>query len=184
MSGKKFVVSGLNMMDKVVLPDGRSSWNLGGIPMYGFAGMRFWTESSEDIAFGARVGKDFMDYYGDWFNANHIDAGDLITVSDKTPYSIYVYDEQYDVEDVRFFTGDFADSRLWRPHGEDFEQWTGDETLGVYICCGPDDPCLDRLIDLKLKYGFKIMWEPNYISTFEKFRDSDGKNRYGIVQRT
>ncbi|MGI5889160.1 MAG: PfkB family carbohydrate kinase, partial [Oscillospiraceae bacterium] len=172
---KKFLATGLNMVDKLVWPDGRKMTCMGGIPMYGFAGMRFWTGSSRDIAFGARVGKNFRDYYDPWFTDNGIDDSDLITVSDDTPYNTIYYEEDESVGRCDFFTGDFKDAVLWRPHGEDFRRWIGPETVGMYVCSGADDPMWPEVFSLKEKYGFKIMWEPNYINTFENSGEATKK---------
>lgn len=43
---KKYIVTGLNMLDALELTDGtKIPPHMGGIPMYGFCGMRLWTDS-------------------------------------------------------------------------------------------------------------------------------------------
>jgi len=163
MKGKRYIAVGLNMMDRVHIGDQMTGVHLGGIPMYGFAGMRLWSDS---IAFAARVGKDFYDSYGEWYEQNKLDKDDPVVVSDITPYNDIYYDENHEVLDSIFFTGDFKDSNFWRPHGEDFVKWIGSDTRGMYTCSSAVDPMWDEVFKLKKQYGFKIMWEPNYASTF------------------
>ena len=172
MKGKRYIATGLNMLDRVVVGKKEIGMYMGGIPVYGYAGMRPWVDDPGDICFGARVGKDFFKNYDPWFHNNNISEDGLLYVSDITPYNSLYYTAQYEVEDTIFFTGDFKDSGFWRPHGEDFYNWIGTDTKGLYTCSSADDPMWDAIFDLKQTYPFKIMWEPNYVSTFPNSRQA------------
>ena len=171
MSGKRFVSTGLNMVDHVIYADEGDAYIMGGIPIYGFAGMCTWLKP-KDIAFGARCGRDFFKHYEPWFSNNLVDESDLIYVSDVTPYNNLYYNNNFDVTDCTFFTGNFKDSNHWRPHAEDVTHWIGDETRGFYTCCAPDDEMWKGVFSLKEKHDFSIMWEPNYVNTFPEKKES------------
>lgn len=166
----KYVATGLNMLDVLEMPDGsRTKPQMGGIPMYGYCGMRPWSES---ILFSARVGKDFFSLYNPWFENNNIDPSGLNIVSEVTPYSIlkYLDDGNYDIG--RFFEGSWDDSDFWRPKAEDFIGKL-DNTKGFYLTGGPPpEDIWNGLFDYRKKHGFKIMWEPNGRHTFSEDRDA------------
>ena len=132
---KKYIVTGLNMLDALELTDGtKIPPHMGGIPMYGFCGMRLWTDS---IQYVARVGKDFFDLFDPWFSNNHIDPAGLHFVSDKTPYNVMIFDETQNTADSGyFFTGNWADSDFYRPHPEDLPPFMSEETKGLYLTSG------------------------------------------------
>ena len=134
----------------------------GGIPMYGFCGMRLWTDS---IAFAARVGKDFYEHYEPWFSDNRIDPSALKFVSDTTPYCVMKYDKDMNFDNGYFFTHNWKDSDLWRPTGEDMKELISSGIKGLYVCSPPPpfDPgrFWETLKELKEHYPFEIMWEPN-----------------------
>lgn len=167
----EYIVSGLNMMDVIRFPDGTTSTpQMGGIPLYGYCGMRPYTRS---ICYLARVGKDFFDTYGQWFEKNKVDRSGLLFVSEQTPYNIITYRPDESVAAWDFFTGDWADSGFWRPHPEDLDAVIGPDTKGFYICGAPlPDPVWARLLALREQYHFKIMWEPNGIHTHSTDREN------------
>ena len=172
MNGKRYIATGLNMLDRVVVGDKEIGIYMGGIPMYGYAGMRPWVNNPEDICYGARVGNDFFKNYDPWFHNNGIDEKDLLFVSDVTPYNTLYYSNDYEVADSIFFTGDFKDSAFWRPHGEDFNSWVGTNTRGIYTCSSANDPMWEQIFQLKKTHTFKIMWEPTYVSTFPTSKEA------------
>lgn len=157
----EYVVSGLTMLDVIRYADGRESPpQMGGIPLYGFCGMRPYTDS---IRFLARVGKDFFTVFDPWFTRNKVDTGGLLFVSDKTPCDIIHYREDESVAVWEFFTGNWADAAFYRPHAEDLAAAVGPDTRGFYLCGAPSDPIFERLYTLRDTIGFKLMWEPNGI---------------------
>ena len=163
---KKYIVTGLNMLDALELTDGtKIPPHMGGIPMYGFCGMRLWTDS---IQYVARVGKDFFDLFDPWFSNNHIDPAGLHFVSDKTPYNVMIFDETQNIADSGyFFTGNWADSDFYRPHPEDLLPFMSEETKGLYLTSGPEpEKVWDHMFERRDKFGFKIMWEPNNQHTY------------------
>ncbi len=169
----KYIVLGLNQLDGI-LYSGKSEMemNIGGIPMYGWSGMRPWTDS---ICFHARVGEDFYEKYNPWFDDNNIDRSGIKIVSEETPYCVIKYDESMNFSDGYFFTRSWKDAEFWRPHGEDVAQLAREDTKGIYIC-SPAPPFApngiwEELFSLREKKGIKIMWEPN--SSHTKFEDHD-----------
>lgn len=170
MEKREYIVTGLNMLDALETADGkRIPPHMGGIPMYGFAGMRPWTNS---IQYVARVGRNFFDLFDPWFTNNGIDPSGLKFVSEETPYNVMKYDEELNSKYTgHFFTGDWKDSDFWRPQPEDVRPFVGEWTKGFYLTSGPrPDAIWEGLFELRDKFNFKIMWEPNGSHTFEKDR--------------
>lgn len=166
MALKKYIATGLNQLDVVKLVDGTFlPAVMGGIPMYGYCGMRIWSDSVE---FLARIGKDFFDYYNPWFDNNQIDHSGLIVAGDKTPYSYQCYDENFNtLPETNFYTGNIKDADYWRPHIEDIKSVVCDETKGFYMTSSPENEIFwEKLIHLSHQFDFKIMWEPNNSHTF------------------
>ena len=167
---KRYISTGLNMLDALKMSDGTVvPPHIGGIPMYGYCGMRLWTDS---IEFVARVGEDFFDIFDPWFTDNGIDRRGLRVVSEKTPYNLMIYDDNQDFAGGGFFTGNWADADFWRPHYEDLEPLIDDNTRGFYITGDPAAPLWPDLLALKRKLPFKAMWEPNGSHTFPADREA------------
>ena len=159
----KYIVTGLNMLDVLEYPGEESTKpQLGGIPAYGYGGMRLFTDS---IQYVARVGRDFYDIYEPWFTRNGIDRRGVRIISDKTPYNVIRYAEDGTIKSWDFFTGKWSDSDLWRPKAEDLERVLCDDIKGVYLTAGPEEEIWNGIFELRDRYGFKIMWEPNGIHT-------------------
>lgn len=167
-----YIVTGLNMMDVNIVDGKKMRPAIGGISVYGYAGMRPFTDQ---IAFVARVGADFRQYYDPWFTDNHISTDGIRVVSDQTPYDIITYSADGPIDAWEFFTGDWKDANYWRPKGEDLLPVIDEATKGFYISCGPEPedvwPTLFHLKQNK-KYPFKIMWEPNGINTYPDKREA------------
>lgn len=172
MKRMAYICTGLNMLDSLQHADGTLiPPHMGGIPMYGYCGMRLWTDS---IQYVARIGEDFFDIFDPWFSNNNIDRRGLKVVSKQTPYNIMVYDENLETaQGGQFFTGSWKDSDFWRPHVEDVENLIGEETKGFYLTGGPPPAAIwEGLFDLRDRFGFKIMWEPNGSHTFAEDREA------------
>ncbi len=167
----QYIVSGLSMMDVIRFPDGRlSTPQMGGIPLYGYCGMRPHTDN---VCFLARVGKDFFDTFDPWFTNNRVDRSGLLFVADKTPYDIITYRKDESVSSWDFFTGNWDDAAFWRPHPEDLPGVIGEDTKGFYLCGAPfPDPVWEKLLQLRDQFGFKIMWEPNGIHSHRADREN------------
>lgn len=154
-----YIATGLSLMDVLEYPDGtRTKPQMGGVPMYGFCGMRVWTDS---ILFSARVGEDFFDFYDPWFTTNHIASSGLTFVSQQTPHTVMIYTESENSVPGPFVTGNWDDADLWRPKPQDFDGKLNG-VKGFYLTSGPPpEEIWDGLLTLRDQYHFKIMWEPN-----------------------
>ena len=161
----RYLATGLNMLDQIITPAGQAlPPKLGGVPLYGYCGMRVFTD---DVLYLARVGNDFFDIYDPWFSQNGVPRQGLRFVSDKTPYCAIQYRADETVQDTWFFTRDWADSDFWRPQPEDYRRHIGPDTRGVCLCGPPQpSPSWAELFSLREKYHFQIMWEPNGSHTF------------------
>lgn len=164
-----FISSGLNMVDTVAFLDGRRyADHIGGIPMYGFAGMRPWTKA-EDIVFMARVGKDFESVYGGWMDANSVRRDAIKYVAEECPRCVMYMDENFDMipGTLELSVGDYVNTDLFRPTLEDYKEVVTDETKGLYICGAQvGAPALpasmwDGFFEFKKLKNFKVMWEAN-----------------------
>ena len=127
----EYVVTGLTMLDKIAVNGQNvSEPHLGGVPLYGYCGIRPYTKN---VLFLSRVGRDFKKVFEPWFSDNEVSEEGVIYVSDETPYNVIDYDENGNVLSWEFVTGHWEDSDFWRPHGEDFEQVVGADTKCLYL---------------------------------------------------
>lgn len=159
-----YLVTGLNMMDVSVYNGIRNRGQIGGIPTYGYCGIAVYTDS---IDYVARVGNDFFDYYGKWFEQNRINTDGLRFVSDKTPYAMLNYGEDGAIKSWDFFTGSWNDAEFFRPKKTDIISRITSETKGFYISGGPEpDEVWQSVFDMRNNgCDFSVMWEPNGINT-------------------
>ena len=159
----KYIATGLNLLDQVVIDGSEPSpVSMGGSVIYGLCGMLFWTD---DIKYATRAGEDFMETYGNYLVANGLATDAINPVSEKTPKIIMVYDKEGNAlhgDELPAWAKRFDNSR-WRPTVEDVAPYVGAETKGLYISSPPPGYCKfwDGFFEMKEKYDFKVMWEPN-----------------------
>lgn len=168
---REYLVTGLTQIGTVVLHDGTAFPPAkGGTPMYGYCGMRPWTDS---ITLYTRVGEDFFEVFNPWFDDNGIDRSEIKIVSETTPCAYMRYDEQKNsLDGDRTFADRWGDRGFWRPQAEDLPPLLGEETKGLYICGGPFPAGIwGELLARRDRYGFKVMWEPNAPNTYPKDRE-------------
>ncbi len=157
----RYIVTGLNLLDQVVVEGGEPSpLQLGGSPVYGLSGMLLWTK---DIAFATRAGEDFMQSYGAYLLKNGLSTAGVLPVSPSTPRVVMRYDRKGN--SLRGGPGE--DNSFWRPLAEDIQPFLGGETRGVYISCPPlgCDRFWEGFFRLWPEREFSLMWEPNPPST-------------------
>lgn len=164
----EYVVTGLTMLDKISINGQNiSDSHLGGVPLYGYCGIRPYTKN---VLFLSRVGRDFKEVFHPWFSDNEVLDDGLIYVSDKTPYNVIDYDENGNVLAWEFLTGHWEDSDYWRPHAQDFETAIAADTKCLYLSETPVlNDMWDKIFELKDAFGFKVMWEPNGIHSNKNF---------------
>ena len=157
------------MIDTVALLDGtKYSESIGGIPMFGWAGMRPWVRA-EDIVFLARVGRDFDSVYGKWMHDNGVSYDAIQYVADECPRCVMYLDENMDwISDrLELSVGAYENTDPFRPTLDDLKSVIDKDTRGMYICGPQDDaPTLpavmwDGFFEYKDSMDFKVMWEAN-----------------------
>lgn len=170
----EYIALGLNQLDAIEYYDKSTiETHKGGIPMYGFSGMRPWTDS---ICFFARVGKDFYEKYDPWFTDNNISSDGIKVVSEMTPYCVVKYDKDMNFDNGYFFTHNWEDADFWRPWGSDLDEIVKEDTKAVYFCSPPPpfapNDIWEKLFSLREEKGIKIMWEPNNAHTSIKDKEA------------
>ena len=164
-----YISSGLNMIDSVAFLDGRRyADHIGGIPMYGFAGMRPWAKA-EDIVFMARVGNDFDSVYGEWMDQNCVRRDAVKYVADACPRCVMYMDDNFDTipGTLELSVGPYENTDFFRPTLDDYREVITDETKGLYICGAEvgaktlPASMWDGFFEFKKTKNFKVMWEAN-----------------------
>ncbi len=159
-----YLVTGSVIVNNLKFPDGRFIENvLGGCVIYSFTGFRVFTR---DCAIAAKVGEDFEEYFGDWFDKNQLSREGLVVTHEHTMNSILTYAED----------GSFIDRSVWLPedavtpmHSDSFSlDLTAFDHLfpqvkkGVYVF----NDC-QHMAPFREKYGFKVMLEAENNATAE-----------------
>lgn len=150
----KYAACGNVMVDQVVRSDGTlSRVSMGGPSFFALTGMKLWTD---DCFLRSNIGKDFEDYFGEWFENNNMTRYGTDIMSDHGNNCILTYNEdgsysgksKYGVQNMGYM----------RTTPEQMEKYCKD-TVGVYIAQDTDPIVLNGFLEVRDKCGFKIMWE-------------------------
>lgn len=141
--------------DNIEFSDGSKISNvLGGAGGYALLGVKLWTDNVSIIS---GVGKDYSEYFSNWFDSNHISDEGFVIVDD------YTYQN-----DIKYFSS--VDRTETPRHGQShrnkielstkrLKEFITDDTKAVYTFLDIDEEELNPIIELKEKYKFKLMWE-------------------------
>lgn len=95
MSDRKYAAVGSVFTNRLVFPDGRVMGPvMGGAGLYAYSALRLATENA---LFISGTGRDFDEFYGEWFDRNGCSRDGLIYKTDRNEYSVITYapDGQY-----------------------------------------------------------------------------------------
>lgn len=154
MAYRYLIASGVGT-DAVHFPDGRQMDNVpGGAGFHALTGLFVWSDS---VLILSGVGPEYLTRHGAWYADNHCSTEGLIVRGDVTPRSHITYFEDGEREDKPDVGLD--EFRKLDPEPSQIETWLSDQTRGVYTFKHLDGNYLDRLIALRKRYGFRLMWE-------------------------
>ena len=151
-----YLVTGSAIVNNLRFHDGRKVDNvLGGCAIYALTGIRTFTK---DCVVALKVGEDFDQYYGEWFQKNGLSKDGLVVVDKHTLNSYLVYGED----------GAYIDRSVWlddsatTPFHSDVFNHDLDAFAHLYPevkkCVYAFNDCT-KLVPYKEQYGFKVMYE-------------------------
>lgn len=151
-----YVVVSTAVTDDLTLADGTHiGYRLGGAGIYAMSGIRLWTDQ---VALVTGVGEDFAQLYASWFAENGCTMLGLTVKDAHTAVS----NVQYHADGERTETPQYggAHYRMLEAAPDDIAPFT-ETAKGVYIFKDLNDAYWDRILQLKRRHGFKLLWEIN-----------------------
>lgn len=149
-----YIVLSTSVVDDLYLADGRHELNvIGGAGTYALAGMKVWSDS---VCLVTGVGEDYFGLFGNWYRDNSITMEGLIPKDANTPRNIVRYFE----DGERIETPEYGLEHYRKIEGtpSDLERFCAG-AKGVYVFKNYDKLFWERILSLKERYGFKLMWE-------------------------
>ncbi len=154
----KYIANGAVITNRIIFGDGRVIENLmGGGGFYAFTALRLCTRDSMLVS---GVGRDFDEFYGEWYDRNECCRDGLLVKVEKTNYNELKY----------FPDGRYVEYSIYGPEYEaenypktvltpkEFEPFVGD-ARGVYYGSVVNAETNAELGELKKGRSFKLMWE-------------------------
>ncbi|MCI6956411.1 MAG: PfkB family carbohydrate kinase [Candidatus Faecousia sp.] len=168
----KYYAAGQTSVDKTTFADGQVNGPyLGGTGIYGYGGIRVWTE---DVSPVLNVASDFYDFYGTWIDENRVDRTHLNLAYDKTFFVDMVYQENgyyesiYTIQekiDNAFLYG-YTNCRL-----EQIARIAGPQAA-LYLYYEPINTVFwEKFREIRDASGLKVMWEPGFSVCDSGFRE-------------
>ncbi len=153
-----YIADGAVITNRLLFTDQREIDDImGGSGLYAYSGLRMCTPDSMLVS---GVGRDFDQFYGEWFGRNGCVRDGLLMKVDKTTYNelIYYPDDHYDEYSI---------------YGREYERENLPKTVvtaldlapflrdakGIHISGRMDEQFTQEIARLKSKHGFRIMWE-------------------------
>ena len=139
----KYIAEGATITNRLLFLDGRVKENImGGGGFYAYTALRMCTE---DCLFLSSVGKDFDDFFGDWFKNNQCSKDGLFVQIEKTMYTELKY----------FPDGSYIEYSIYGKHYTDEELYDLRQSGVMYI--PNEDPEEERRSYLELKDYVRFM---------------------------
>ena len=172
----KYIAEGATITNRLLFLDGRIQEDImGGGGFYAYTGVRLL---DDDCLFLSSVGKDFDEFYGDWFRKNNCSEEGLFYKLDKTMYNDLKYFPdgsyiEYSIYGKRYTDEQLADMRksglvfLGEEDPEELKKQKlevkefvsfMDDAKGIYTSVALTDENSELLMEHK-KGGCKLMWE-------------------------
>ena len=169
----EYLVFGNVMLDTVRSADGKESGreNIGGPATFAYSGIRLWTDA---VMQSSRLGEDYHGLFDPWIRKNEVitDGFEVVTEHCNHSYLIYHPDGTYsgDTSVERFRSDWIQDFGYMKSSPEQIEKWTkGREDKGIYVAQNVDRVWWRQLKEIKARDGFKVMWEIEGPSSWQKF---------------
>ena len=165
-----YVIAGNVMLDKVIFMDGTESGreSIGGPATFAYSGVRIWTDS---VIQCSNLGADYETLFRPWIEKNHVVTDGYKIICDRCNHSImyfkdksgaYFRPEEHEIsEEERWVKHDaWQDFGYMKTSPEEIERFTKDGGVkGVYVAQNADRTFWKKLLAIKKRDGFKLMWE-------------------------
>jgi hypothetical protein len=153
-----YIITGSVLVNNIFFFDGSKIENImGGGGVYSFSGIYLFTDKS---MLAAPVGEDFEKFFGNWWNENKMSRKGLSIVDKYTMNTVLTYLDSYgNYIDRSRYTEEATvfHSEKYLPGYEFAVPLVNYNTKGVLVT--GFETLDDRLVEDKLKYNFKLMWE-------------------------
>ena len=150
----KYLVVSTAVSDNIHFPDGRKLLDIhGGAGIYALSGIRVW---DQNVGIVTGIGEDYLPKYEKWYQKNGIFTKGLIIKDKNSPETTIQYLESSERIETPRFGKDHYVSLEATP--EEIENHCK-SSVGVYIFKRAIVYYWERILELKRKYGFKLLWE-------------------------
>lgn len=167
----KYYAAGQTSVDRTTFADGQVNGPyLGGTGLFGYGGIRIWTEEVSPIL---NIAADFFDYYGKWMEENQVDQTHLNLAYDKTFFVDMVYQENGYYESIYTIQEKIDNAFLYGYTNCRLEQiaCVAAPRTALYLYYEPINSVfwkeLKKICDAS---GLKVMWEPGFSICDSSFR--------------
>lgn len=168
----KYYAAGQTSVDKTTFADGQVNGPyLGGSGIFGYGGIRVWTDSVSPVL---NIASDFYDYYGEWIKENQVDQTHLNLAYDKTFFVDMVYQENGYYESIYTIQEKIDNAFLYGYTNCRLEQIAriAQNHAALYLYYEPINSVfwkgLKKIRDIS---GLKVMWEPGFSVCDSGFRE-------------
>lgn len=172
----RYVIGGNVMLDSVRFAGEKeySRESIGGPATFAYSGVKLFTD---DVMQCSRLGEDYHELFDDWVARNGVETKGFKVVSARCNHSYLVYNADGTYGSEKFMQS-VAQMGEWmqnlgymKTSPQDFAQFTGKDTKGIYLAQNYDRVFWDQLGAVKARDGFKIMWEIEGPSAHKEFLD-------------
>ena len=153
-----YAVMGGVMLNDLYFADGTSRKHLiGGGGLFALSGIRLWTDH---VHFIGNIGRDFEEHIAPWWDANHISRKGLNVCHNHCTYHRVDYHPDGTYQEGSIYDEGMRHDMYMVSHPEQIEPFAaGLKGLSMVWNVNPAE--LQKIGELKKKYGFKVMFELN-----------------------
>lgn len=168
----KYYAAGQTSVDKTTFADGQVNGPyLGGTGIFGYGGIRVWTENVSPVL---NIASDFDDFYGAWIKENRVDRTHLHLAYDKTFFVDMVYQENGYYESIYTIQEKIDNAFLYGYTNCRLEQIQriAENQAALYLYYEPINAVFwKEFRKIRDDTGLKVMWEPGFSVCDSGFRD-------------
>jgi len=161
-----YIASGISIINDIKYLDGTYSRNrLGGCAIFAYGGIRLFTDS---VLFLSSGGKDFFDYYGDYFKQNNISSEAIYLDLPFTHHTELIYEEDGTWKEKSIHGDDYflLQSENNRTSFKKLKPFLHKDSKGLYLDSPAQENIFKEIDDIrKISPDIKIMWEPPSFSS-------------------
>lgn len=163
MAAVEYLACGNIMSDRIQREDGSyTEWHMGGPAFFALSGIRLWTPNVKLVC---RTGIDFLEMYGKWMDRNAVPMESVrFELEHHTRFTL-TYGKDGSFKAVPHFTGEHLGYLKTSPREID-EACEGHNIKGIYLAQNTDRIFWEHLKNVKVRRGFKMMWEAEYLPEY------------------